>query len=129
MQIENVVIDYRDRPDGSFSKLNTYSDGFKVIFTIIRLLKNYKPFMFFTTIASALSLIVIAFFIPILIHFIQTHLVPNFPTLIVCVFVELSAIQTFFSGIILSSLSERSRRDFEMQLIETENELQRLTKE
>ncbi|HKM02206.1 MAG TPA: glycosyltransferase family 2 protein [Sedimentibacter sp.] len=129
MQIENVVIDYRDRPDGSFSKLNTYSDGFKVIFTIIRLLKNYKPFMFFTTIASALGLLVIAFFIPILIYFIQTHLVPNFPTLIVCVFVALASIQTFFSGIILSSLAEQSRRDFEMKLVETENVFQRLNKD
>jgi len=121
MQLENVIVDYRDRPEGSVSKLNTYSDGMKVIFTIIRLLKNYKPFTFFTTIALFMELLAIGFFIPVLIKFLEKNIVDNMPTLIVCVFVALGGIQAFFSGLILSNMSEKNRRDFESKLIDTEN--------
>ncbi|WP_029232798.1 glycosyltransferase family 2 protein [Butyrivibrio sp. VCB2006] len=116
MQIENVVIDYRDRPEGSVSKLNTYSDGFKVLKTIMRLYRSYKPFGFFLMIAIVLALVSIGFFIPILQEYWATHLVPKIPTLIVCCFIMLSAVQAFFAGVILSTMAIGDRRQFEMQL-------------
>jgi len=125
MQIENAVIEYRDRPAGSESKLNTYSDGFKVIRMIIRLFKNYKPQAFFGLIAAVCMVFAIGFFIPVLITYVQTHLVPKFPTLIVCTFTALAAIQAFFSGLILSNMTEKNRRDFEMELIKVDEEYRR----
>ena len=116
MQIDNVVIDYRDRPEGSVSKLNTYSDGFKVLRTIMRLYRSYKPFGFFFVIAVFLALFSIAFFIPILREYWATHMVPRFPTLIVCCFIMLAAVQSFFAGVILSTMALGDRRQFEMQL-------------
>lgn len=88
MYVENVVIDYRDRPTGSESKLNTYSDGIKVLLTIVKLYQNYRPFAFFSSVAVVLVLLALIFFVPILVEYIQTGLVPNFPTLIVCGFVS-----------------------------------------
>lgn len=125
MQIENVVVDYRDRPEGSVSKLNTFSDGIRVLRTIGRLFRNYKPDVFFGLLAVLLEIVALIMFIPILIIFWQTHLVPNFPTLIVAGFIALAGIQSFFSGLILSSVVEKDRRDFEMHLLETERELKR----
>jgi len=115
--IENVIIEYRDRPEGSESKLNTYSDGFKVLMTICRLFRNYRPMAFFGLIALVLALLSIGFFIPIMAEFISTGLVPHFPTLIVCGFVFIAAIQSFFSGLILENIKQKNRQDFEMQLI------------
>ncbi len=116
MQIDNVVIDYRDRPEGSVSKLNTYADGFKVLKTIARLYRSYKPFGFFSVIAAILALVSIIFMIPILQEFWATHTVPRFPTLIVCCFVLMAAVQSVFAGVILSTLAINNRREFEMQL-------------
>lgn len=115
MAIENVVVDYRDRPEGSESKLNTYSDGMKVIFTMIKLYKNYKPLGFFTILAIVLTLLAVGFMVPVIIEFIQTGLVERFPTLIVCCFVQLAAIQSFFAGMILSDMTIKNRRDFEFR--------------
>lgn len=117
MLVENVVITYRDRPEGSESKLNTFSDGFKVLKTIGKLFRDYKPLAFFGTISIFLILIAIAFFIPIIIEYINTGLVPNFPTLIVCGFVALTAIVSLFSGMILESLKLKNKHDFEINLI------------
>lgn len=125
MQIENVVVDYRDRPAGSESKLNTYSDGMKVIGTIIRLFRNYKPMGFFGLIALLLMVIAIGFFIPVLAAFLQTGQVLKFPTLIVCVFTALAAIQSFFSGLILGNMTEKNRKDFEGNLIQVNEEYKR----
>ena len=116
MQIENVVIDYRDRPEGSVSKLNTYADGFKVLRTIVRLYRSYKPFWFFLMIAVVLALVSIGFFIPILAEYWATHMVPRFPTLIVCCFIMIAAVQSFFTGMLLSTMALADRRQFEMQL-------------
>lgn len=121
MQIENVIVDYRDRPQGSVSKLNTYSDGFKVIRMILRLFKTYKPLAFFSWIAAFLMLLAAGFFIPVFIRFLETHLVLQIPTLVVCGFVTLAAIQSFFAGLILSNMSENNRRDFEYQLHRTQD--------
>ncbi|MCR4678909.1 MAG: glycosyltransferase family 2 protein [Lachnospiraceae bacterium] len=117
MDVRNVVVEYRDRPEGSVSKLSTYSDGFKVIMTIVKLYRNYKPFAFFNTIAILLALISAIFFIPVLVEYINTGLVSRFPTLIVCGFVVIAAIQSFFAGLILSTMAGNNRRDFEQRLI------------
>lgn len=116
MAVGNVVIDYRDRQEGSESKLNTFSDGFKVIKTIIRLFKAYKPIWFYGLIALILAIISIGFFIPILVIYGETGLVPKFPTLIMCCFVMTVAILSFFSGSILQSLRQKEKQDFELHL-------------
>ncbi len=116
MAVSNVVIDYRDRPEGSESKLNTYTDGAKVLRTIFRLYKNYKPMGFFTMLAGFLLLISAILFLPILVNYLQTGLVPNFPTLIVSGFVALTAILSFFAGMILSTIVEKERQEYEFRL-------------
>ena len=116
MAVGNVVIDYRDRQEGSESKLNTFSDGFKVIKTIIRLFKAYKPIWFYGLVALILAIISIGFFIPILVIYGETGLVPKFPTLIMCCFVMTVAILSFFSGSILQSLHQKEKQDFELHL-------------
>lgn len=116
MFVENVVIDYRDCPEGSVSKLNTYSDGIKVIGTIVRLFQTYRPLAFFGTVAAILMVLAIGFFIPVWITYADTGMVPNFPTLIVCGFVALASIQSFFAGLILQTMYRKNRQDFEMQL-------------
>ena len=116
MQIDNVVIEYSDRPEGSESKLNTYADGMKVLKTIAKLYRNYKPFGFFLIFSLVLALISIFFLVPIVTEYWHTGLVPRFPTLIVCCFIMLSAVQSFFAGVILSTLAVNNRREFEMQL-------------
>lgn len=116
MSVGNVVIDYRDRQEGSESKLNTFSDGFKVIKTIIRLFKAYKPIWFYGLVALVLAVISIGFFIPILVIYGETGLVPKFPTLIMCCFVMTVAILSFFSGSILQSLRQKEKQDFELHL-------------
>ena len=117
MQIDNVVVEYRDRPEGSESKLNTYSDGFKVIGTIVRLYKDYKPMGFFTIIALILAAVGIGFFVPVLIDFLETGMVAKFPTLIVCCFMLVAALQTFFTGLTLSQVNNQNRRDFEYRFM------------
>ena len=117
MSVENVVIDYRDRPEGSESKLNTVSDGLKVIRTILRLFRTYKPFAFFSLLSLLLVLLSAAFFIPVLADYFRTGMVERFPTLIVCGFVIVAAVQSFFAGMILENIQQKNRQDFEMTLI------------
>lgn len=117
MFVENVVIEYRDRPEGSESKLNTYSDGLKVLLTIFNLFRNNRPLYFFSMIALFLSLLSIGVFIPcVLIPYLNTGLVPNFLTLIICGFVFLSGLLSFFNGMILDSVKQMERREFEFRL-------------
>ena len=127
MQVENVIIDYRDRPEGSESKLNTYSDGFKVLGTIARLYKNYKPFGFFGGIALLLMIIGIAFFIPVFATFLRTGEVHRIPTMIVCLFTMLASVQSFFAGLILSTMTQKNRQDFETELHHMDQEYKRLS--
>ncbi|MDD7148278.1 MAG: glycosyltransferase family 2 protein [Lachnospiraceae bacterium] len=129
MQIENVIVDYRDRPEGSVSKLNTYSDGYRVLKMILRLFKNYKPLVFFSWIGILLFLLAIVFFIPVFIKFLETHLVDQIPTLVVCGFSAMTAVQSFFAGLILSNMSEKNRRDFEFELNQAADEFKRKMKE
>ena len=116
LHIANVITDYRDRPEGSKSKLNTYSDGFKVLRTIFKLFKSYRPLLFFGIISGILSVIAAGLFIPILIKFMRIGLVPNFPTLIVSGFIFMAALLSLFTGFVLNMNVEMERRHFEYQL-------------
>lgn len=120
MYVENVIVDYRDRPNGSESKLNTFSDGIKVLKTIGRLYRDYRPLGFYSFLAAILAIISTIFIIPVLITYGKTGLVPAFPTLIVCGFVYLAALLSFFSGMILASIQLRNRQEFEMSLMRCE---------
>lgn len=117
MLVESVAVTYRDRPEGSVSKLNTVSDGVKVLGTIGKLYKNNKPFAFFGIIALILALAAALMFFPVLMEFLHTGEVRRFPTLIVSGFAAIAAIQSFFSGLILETIHEKNRHDFEMELI------------
>lgn len=116
MQISNIIIEYRDRPEGSESKLNTYSDGFKVLKTIGRLYKNYKPMNFFGILSLLLIIIAAILFVPIFVTYVQTGLVPRFPTLIASGFIVLAVLQSFFSGMILDTFAQKNRQEFESEL-------------
>ena len=116
MALKNQIIDYRDRPEGSESKLNTVSDGLKVLRTILRLYVDYKPFQFFGIIALILIALAVGFFIPVFSDYLHTGLVERFPTLIVCGFSAISGIISLFTGLILSTLKNRERREFEFRL-------------
>ncbi len=113
MFIENEVIEYRDRPDGSVSKLNTYSDGFKVLMTIAKLYRTYKPLGFFGIVALLLSMLSIGFFIPIFVDYAKSGVVDKIPTLIACGFTMIAALQSLFSGLILHTMLQKNRQDFE----------------
>ena len=117
MQVENVIVEYRDRPEGSESKLNTYSDGMKVLLTITRLFREYKPFRYFAILAFVLMVLALVFFIPVFIAYLETGKVDKFPTLIVCGFVGLASVLSLYAGMILENIAKRNRKDFEMELI------------
>lgn len=117
MYVENVVIDYRDRVEGSVSKLNTYSDGFRVLRTIRRLFRSYKPLGYFGLIAAILFLAALGFFVPVLSEYFRTGEVRRFPTLITCGFVAVAALQSLFAGLILHTIRQKDRQDFEARLI------------
>lgn len=129
MFVENVVVDYRDRPEGSESKLNTYSDGFKVLKTIARLYRTYKPIGFFGSIAVLLAIIAMLLFLPVGVSYMQTGLVPRFPTLIGCGFIMVVAIQSFFAGMILQTMVQKNRQDFEFELCRVTEQKKQLQRE
>ena len=118
MQIETVVVDYRDRPEGSESKLNTIPDGIKVLRTIVKLYRSYRPLRFFGIIAAILAALSVLFFIPVWMDYMRTGLVARFPTLIVCGIVMVVALLMFVAGVILSTLRQKDRRDFEFKLVQ-----------
>ena len=126
--IKEVPIAYQDRPQGSESKLNTYSDGLKVLKTIVNLFKDTKPLAFFSILSLILLLISFGFFLPILIQFVQTGIVDKFPTLIVISALTVIALLNFFCGVILSVLKKQHRQNFERQLTVL-HELPRLKQE
>lgn len=129
MQLDTLPVAYRDRSDESQSKLNTITDGFKVLKTIVLLLSVYKPLLFYGTISAVLLGLSLSFFVPVLIEYAQTGLVQNFPTLIVCGFVALAALQAFFIGLLLETINKKNRQDFEMRLVQiaTSREMMRLS--
>ena len=115
-KIVEVPVTYRDRPSGSVSKLNTYSDGIKVLNTIAVLFKEYKPFYFFGLISLLLLLLSLIFGVPVIIEFFETGLVPRFPTLIVSgVFLTLVFL-FWITGIILDVIVKKNRQSYELYL-------------
>ena len=112
--MKEVPVSYRDRPEGSESKLNTYSDGFKVLMTIFKLFRDYKPFWFFSMLSLCLLLVALGLFIPVLIEYINTGLVPRFPTLIVSGFIVLLSMLLWSSGLILEVLVKKNRQMYEI---------------
>lgn len=115
--LREIPVVYRDRPEGSKSKLNTFGDGLKVLRTIFTLFKEYRPMRFFGWTAILLAIAAIAFFIPVFIDYIHTGLVPRFPTLIVSVFLGLAALQSFFTGLCLDVMVEKDRKAYELKVI------------
>ena len=116
MNIAEIPVTFRERPEGSDSKLHTFSDGSKVLFTIFKLYKNYRPLPFFSLLALALAILSAVFFIPIFVEFLRTSLVPQFPTLIVSGFVMLAALLCLCCGLILDTVTKKARQDFEFQM-------------
>ena len=124
MKVKNVIVDYRDRPADSPSKLNTIPDGIKVIKTIFSFYKNYKPMQFFTLLAFVLGVIGLVFFVPVFIDFLNRGVV-KIPTLVVSVLFFLCAVQSFFSGMTLDNIIRDARQTFEMRLIDCERILKK----
>ena len=114
--IQSIPVQYRDRPEGSKSKLNTYSDGMKVLLTIFNLYRDYKPLKFFGTVSLVLGLISLVLFIPVFMEFLRTGLVPRFPTLIVSAVMMLAAFLSLVCGLILDTNAKNSRKNFEVQM-------------
>lgn len=129
LMVENEVIPYRDRPEGSESKLNTYSDGAKVLRTIARLFRIYKPLAFFSLISALLLILAFVLFLPVFSTYLKTGLVPRLPTLVVCGFIAVAAIQSFFGGLILDVSNRKNKQDFEFRLQLAEMEKKRLMRE
>ena len=125
MALKNVVVEYRDRPEGSTSKLNTFSDGARVLRTILRLYRDYQPMRFFGAAALFLTLLAAVFFFPVLLEYLKTGLVPRFPTLIICGFCAIAALLSLFTGMMLQTLAARNRQDFEYRLIQAQKDLAR----
>jgi len=112
--LAEIPVQYRDRPDGSVSKLNTYKDGFKVLLTTTRLFRDYKPFTFFSMFALIFFAVGLVMFIPVLCDYLQTGLVPRFPTLIVSGFLIIISVLFFFVGLILEVIGKKHRQLFEI---------------
>lgn len=129
MGIENIIIEYRDRPEGSKSKLNTYTDGFRVLKIIATLYKNYRPLSFFTWVSIILMFIGLCFLIPVLVDYIQTGLVPRMPSFIASVFFFICSIQSFFGGLILQTMIKINRQEFEIKLNEYADKFRKLKSE
>ena len=119
--IKEIPIEYKDRPNGSQSKLNTFSDGFKVLKTIMVLFKEYRPMRFFGWLSFLLGLAAVILFTPVLVEYFQTGLVPRFPTLFVSLFLGLAALQSLFTGLCLDVLVQKDRKSYEIKVIEFEN--------
>ena len=115
-RLVEVPVTYRDRPAGSVSKLNTYRDGMRVLRTIARLFRDYRPFSFFSWLGFFCFLIASAFFGPVLADYLATGLVPKFPTLIVCSGLYVVAILLWISGLILDVITKKHRQLFELYL-------------
>ena len=120
--LKEIAVDYRDRPAGSESKLNTFSDGFKVLKTIGRLFKEYKPTIFFGTIATIFLILSYIFGIPVFVEYFQTGLVPRFPTLIFSGLLLTISLLMYICGIILEVVVKKHRQLFELVLIRTKND-------
>jgi hypothetical protein len=122
MATTSIPVSFKNRPEGSISTMNTIRDGFRVIFTILRLHKNYRPLQFFSALSLLLVIAAAAIFMPALKALLNGTDVPV-PTLVVSGFAALAAIQCFFSGLILSTINQKNLQDFELRLIDSNTHL------
>lgn len=116
LMLQSIPVNYRDRPEGSVSKLNTYVDGAKVLMTIFNLYRNYRPLRFFGAAAIILMLIAILMFLPVFAEYLATGLVPKIPTLIVSGLLALAAMLSATCGLILDTIANNARKDFETKM-------------
>lgn len=116
LHVQSVPVGYRDRPQDSPSKLNTYGDGLKVLRTIATLYKEYRPLSFFSVLSLILFAVGMVMFLPILIEYFRTGVVPRFPTLIVSGVVITLAMLLLICGIILDTVAKKHKQQFEMNL-------------
>ena len=117
--LKEIPVEYRDRPEGSESKLSTYSDGLKVLKTIARLFKEYKPTIFFSLLGLIFLIISLIFGVPVFVDYFKTGLVERFPTLIFSGFMLMVSLLLFICGIILEVVVKKHRQLFELMLINT----------
>ncbi|MCQ2252501.1 MAG: glycosyltransferase family 2 protein [Bacteroidales bacterium] len=114
LNIQNIPVIYRNRPEGSFSKLNTYDNGLKVLHTIFSLYRNYKPLRFFLWVAFISLAVALSFLTPVLMEFFDTGIVSKLPSFIASVCFAIVSILSVFQGLSLDSINEKDRRDFEI---------------
>lgn len=119
LRVAYVPVGYRDRRDGSCSKLHTIPDGFKVLKKIIGMVSLYRPVLFYSFIALVLAVLGIGFGIPVLVDYFDTGQVSRFPTLIVCGFTMLAALLNYFMGILQVTNNARARQRFELSYIDS----------
>ena len=115
--IEEIPVKYKDREAGSESKLNTFSDGFKVLFTIARLFEEYRPMLFFGIFGLVFLILAFVFGVPVFKEYFETGLVARFPTLIFAGFLLIISVLSFVCGIILQVVVRKNRQLFELALI------------
>ena len=121
LKLVNYPITYRDRPEGSESKLNTVSDGMRVLNTIVKLFRDYRPLAFFGIVAAVLIAVALILIIPIIVEYFRTGLVERFPTLFMSGFIGIGGLLSLICGFILDTIAARDRRDFEFKLQSMEN--------
>ncbi len=115
-KVVEIPVQYRDRPEGSVSKLNTISDGIKVLKTIGRLFEEYRPALFFNIMASIFLILFLLFFSPVLIEYFKTGVVPRFPTLIVSTLFGVIAILLWITGVILEIIAKKHKQLYELYM-------------
>ncbi len=125
----NIPVTYRDRPEGSTSKLNTFSDGMKVIRMIVKLFRDYKPLYFWGLVALVLVVLALALILPIIGEFRRTGVVERFPTLFMAGFIGLSGLISLGCGMILDSIAAKERREFEHKLHQIEYQKKMMEKD
>jgi len=119
--IEEVHIDYRDRPSGSQSKLNTFSDGFKVLGTIFMLFKDYKPLIFFNICAGILLVLGLFMGAPVILEYADTRYITKVPSAVLAVGIVMVSMLSFSCGLILDTIVKQNRMSYELYLNELKN--------
>jgi len=114
--VKSIPVMYRDRPQGSVSKLNTYTDGMKVLLTIFNLYRDYQPLKFFGLLGALLILISLGMFMPVFMEYLRTGLVLRMPTLVISAFFMLAAIMSLVCALILDTNAKNTRKNFEIQM-------------
>ena len=116
-KVDSVPVDYQERPEGSYSKLSTFSDGYRAVKTALTLFGEHRPLRFFSIISAALLLFALVLVTPVFIEYFQTGLVPRFPTLIMSGFIAMLAMLLWVGGVILEVISRNNWKQYELMLM------------